>query len=75
MKSYRILLTAILLIVICVPCEGLFGASTSFQDYVESLVDAAKFKFEGIKSLNSTTTDQIWSYFKLKYTRHYSSSG
>jgi len=74
MEVYRILCTVVLLIGLCTPCEGLFG-STSLQDYIDSFVDAAKYKLEGKLSLNDSTISQIWSYFKSKYNRVYSSIG
>ena len=66
--------TVIILLGLCIPCEGLFG-STSLQDYIDSFVDAAKFKLEGKLSLNDSTISHIWSYFKTKYNRAYSSMG
>ncbi|CAF1360292.1 unnamed protein product [Adineta steineri] len=72
MKTYRILFTFILLIGLCRPSEGLFN-SISLQDYIDSFVDAAKFKIEEKLSLNDSTISHIWSYFKTKYNRVYSS--
>jgi len=72
MQLYRILFTAILLIGIYGPCNGLFSG-TSLQDFVDSFVDAGKFKLNGIKSLNASAIGDIWSFFKTKFGRHYSS--
>ncbi|UJR21801.1 hypothetical protein I4U23_024879 [Adineta vaga] len=68
MKVYRILCTVILLS----GCQGLFSG-TSLQDYIESFVDAAKFKIEGKLNMNDSSISQIWSFFKSKYGRVYSS--
>lgn len=75
MKLYWILFTGILLIDLYVPCEGLFGTSGPFQDFVDKFVDIDKFKDIGLKSLNSTAWETIWAFFKTKFNRHYSSSG
>ncbi len=74
MKLYWILCTAILLIGICVPCEG-FLSQGPFQDFIDNYVDIEKFKQEGIRSLNSTAMKHIWDYFKSKFRRHYSTTG
>ncbi|CAF3280247.1 unnamed protein product [Rotaria socialis] len=74
MRLYGIFFTGIILISLCTPCEGIFGSS-SLQDYVDSLVDAAKFKFDGVLNLNDSVINQIWSAFKTKYGRAYSSLG
>ena len=74
MKFYGILFTAILLIGLSIPCEGLFHG-TSFQDYVDSFVDAAQFQLDGIININASSISDIWSYFKSKYGRIYSSFG
>jgi hypothetical protein len=74
MRLYWILFTAIFLIGIYVPCEGFFSG-TSIQDFVDNIVDIAKFKLEGIKSLNDSTIGHIWSVFKSTYGRQYLSSG
>lgn len=72
MKLYGILFTTIFLLSIFVPAQSLFGG-TSLQDFVDSFIDAAKFKLDGIDSLNDTAIGHIWSYFKTKYGRVYSS--
>ena len=74
MKWYGILFTLIVLIVLCKPCEGLFHR-LSLQDYVDSFIDAAKFQIEGILSLNDSSINKIWTFFKSKYGRGYSSFG
>jgi hypothetical protein len=74
MKLYWILFSAFFLLSFCKPAQGLFGDS-SLQDYIDNFVDAAKFKLNGILSLNDSTINRIWSYFKSKYGRAYSSLG
>ncbi|CAF1551468.1 unnamed protein product [Adineta ricciae] len=66
------LYTVILLIGLCMPSEGLFSGA-SLQDYIDSFVDVAKYKIEGKLSLNDSSIGQIWSFFKSKYGRVYSS--
>ena len=70
----RMLCTTILLIGLCTTSEGLFGGA-SLQDYIDSFVDAAKYKIEGKLSLNDSSIGQIWSFFKSKYGRVYTSIG
>ncbi|CAF1582317.1 unnamed protein product [Rotaria magnacalcarata] len=72
MRSYGIFFIGIFSIGLYTPCEGIFGSS-SLQDYIDSLVDAARFKFDGVLSLNDSAIHQIWSFFKNKYGRVYSS--
>lgn len=67
-------LCALCLLGCCAPVQGLFGSS-SLQDYVDGLVDAAKFKLEGMLSINDSTVNRMWSYFKSTYGRAYSSMG
>ncbi len=74
MKLYWILLSSIFLLSFCTPVQGLFGDS-SLQDYIDNFVDATKFKLNGILSLNDSAINRIWSYFKSKYGRAYSSLG
>ena len=74
MKLHWILFSAIVLLSFCTPTQGLFGG-LSLQDYVDNFIDAAKFKLDGILSLNDSTINRIWSYFKSKYGRAYSSLG
>jgi hypothetical protein len=74
MKVDRILFTVIILIGLCIPCQGIFGG-TSLQDFVDDIVDAAKSHFEGILSLNDSAIGEIWYFFKSKYRRVYSSIG
>jgi len=74
MKLYWILFIAIVLIGIYVPCEG-FLSQGPLQEFIDNNVDIEKFKQQGIKSVNDTTLKHIWSYFKSKHARHYSSSG
>lgn len=74
MKLYGILFTAFLLLGLSVPCEGLFSG-TSLQDYIDNFVDMAKFSLDGITSMNNSAISHIWSYFKSKYGRAYSSIG
>ncbi|CAF4982834.1 unnamed protein product [Rotaria sp. Silwood1] len=73
MKLYVILFTVIVLIDLSTSNEELL-ARRSLQDYVDSFIDAAKFKFQGILSLNDSSIRQIWSFFKAKYHRLYSSN-
>ncbi|CAF3536832.1 unnamed protein product [Rotaria socialis] len=72
MKFYWVLFSTIFLLSIFTPTESLFSGTT-FQDFVDSFVDASKFKFEGILSLNDSAISRIWSYFKSKYGRVYAS--
>ena len=74
MKLPWILFSTLLLLVFCTPTEGLFGGA-SLQDYVDNVVDAAKFQLNGMLSLNDSSVNRIWSYFKSKYGRAYSSLG
>ncbi len=74
MKFHWILFSAIFLFGFCAPTEGLFSG-LSLQDYVDGLIDTAKLKLDGILSLNDSTINRIWSYFKSKYGRAYSSYG
>jgi hypothetical protein len=74
MKLHWILFSAIFLLGFCTPVQGLFGDS-SLQDYIDNFIDVAKFKLDGILSLNDSTINRIWSYFKSKYGRTYSSLG
>ncbi|CAF3313614.1 unnamed protein product [Rotaria sp. Silwood2] len=73
MKLYIILFTLILLIGLCTSSEE-FHDRRSLQDYVDRLVDANKFRLQGVSSINDTTIRRIWSFFKEKYRRFYSSS-
>ncbi|CAF1251730.1 unnamed protein product [Rotaria sordida] len=73
MKLYGILFTFILLIGLS-SCRDKFLTRTSVQDYVDKFVDVVKFKHQGILSLNKTAIRQIWSFFKAKYRRFYSST-
>jgi hypothetical protein len=66
--------TAILLIGIYVPCEGHID-STNFQGFIDNYIDVETFKEEGFKSVNATAIHHIWTYFKTKFLRQYSSSG
>ncbi|CAF0831642.1 unnamed protein product [Rotaria sp. Silwood1] len=72
MKLYWFLFSAIYLFGLYKPTQGLFDGS-SLQDYIDNFVDAAKFKLEGMLSLNDSTVSRIWSYFKSKYGRAYAS--
>ncbi|CAF0736161.1 unnamed protein product [Rotaria sordida] len=72
MKLHWFLISAICLFGLCKPTQGLFDG-LSLQDYIDNFVDAAKFKINGILSLNDSTVNRIWSYFKSKYGRAYSS--
>lgn len=74
MKLYWIFFTSILLISVCLPCEGLFHGTT-LQIFIDHLIDGPKFKMEGLKSINSTAWDSIWSFFKSAFHRHYPSTG
>lgn len=74
MKFPCIVFSTFLLLIFCTPTEGLFGGS-SLQEYVDGFVDAAKFQLNGILSLNDSSINRIWSYFKSKYGRAYSSLG
>lgn len=74
MKVYWILFSTFILFNFCIPVQGLFSDS-NLQDYVDSFIDAAKFKLNGILSLNDSSINRIWSYFKSKYGRAYSSLG
>lgn len=74
MKLQFLLILVVLTTVLFVPSQGLFG-STSLQDYVESFIDAANFKFDGALNLNDSAIGRIWSFFKSKYGRAYSSVG
>lgn len=74
MKVPGILFSTLLLLVFCTPTEGLFGGA-SLQDYVDGFVDAAKFQINGMLSLNDSSVNRIWTYFKSKYGRAYSSLG
>jgi hypothetical protein len=74
MKLYWILLSTIFLLGFCTPAQGLFGG-LSLQDYIDGIVDATKFKINGILSLNDSTIARVWSYFKSKYGRVYTSLG
>lgn len=75
MKVHWILFSIILLFSVCTTVQGLFNTGLSLQDYVDGFVDAAKFKLNGILSLNDSSVNRIWSYFKSKYGRAYSSLG
>ena len=74
MKLQWILFFSICFVGLFTPAQGLFSG-TSLQDYVDGLVDAAKFQLQGMLSLNDTTVGRMWSYFKSKYGRVYSSLG
>jgi hypothetical protein len=74
MKLHWLLFSAIFLLGFCTPAQGLFGSS-SLQNYIDNLVDAAKFQLNGMLSLNDSTINRIWSYFKSQYGRSYSSLG
>ncbi|CAF2421402.1 unnamed protein product [Rotaria sp. Silwood2] len=72
MKLHWFLFSAIYLFGLCKPTQGLFDG-LSLQDYIDNFVDAAKFKLNGMLSLNDSTVSRIWSYFKSKYGRAYAS--
>ncbi|CAF3825991.1 unnamed protein product [Rotaria sp. Silwood1] len=75
MKLYVILFTLILLISFCTSTDQLL-ARRSLQDYVDHFVDTGKIQFRGgTLKLNDTVIRQIWSFFKAKYHRLYSSNG
>lgn len=74
MKIYGLIFTCVLFVGLYEPCRGIFG-STSLQDYIDSFIDAVKFKFDGVIDLNETSIGQIWSFFKTKYNRVYESLG
>ena len=74
MKLYWVLLSAIFLLGFCTPAQGLFGGA-SLQDYIDQVVDNAKLQLNGILSLNDSTVNRIWTYFKSKYGRVYTSLG
>jgi hypothetical protein len=71
MKLFGTVLTVIILIG---SCEGLFNGG-SLQDYVDNFIDTAKLKLEGVVNLNNSAIQNIWTYFKTKYHRVYSSFG
>ncbi|CAF3348590.1 unnamed protein product [Rotaria sp. Silwood2] len=73
MKLCVILFTLILLIGLCTSREEPLDRR-SLQDFVDGFVDAAKFKFQGVLSINDSAISQIWSFFKTRYQRFYSSS-
>ena len=74
MKLPWVLFSAILFLGFSTPVEGIFG-SLGLQDYIDGLVDAAKFQINGMLSVNDSSITRIWSYFKAKYGRAYSSLG
>ena len=74
MKVYRILFKVIFVLGLCLSCEGFFK-SESLQDFIEDIVDIAKFHYNGMRSLNDSTINEIWYFFKTKYHRVYSSIG
>lgn len=74
MKSCGILFLTIVLLGFCVTkTDGLFE-SLNLQEYVDKVVDIAKFKLDGILSVNDSTVSRIWSFFKTTYGRSYSST-
>ncbi|CAF1168803.1 unnamed protein product [Rotaria sordida] len=74
MKLYVILFTLILLIGFCTSTNQLH-ARRSLQDYVDSFVNTGKIQLRGgVLKLNDTVIRQIWSFFKAKYRRIYSSN-
>ncbi len=74
MKLHWSLFSAIFLLGFCTPIQGIFGGS-SLQDYIDQFVDTAKFQVNGIFSLNDSSINRIWSYFKSKYGRAYTTLG
>ncbi|CAF3966931.1 unnamed protein product [Rotaria sordida] len=74
MKLYGILFIVIFLISLCTASDELLDRR-SLQDYIDSFIDIGKLKNEGVLSLNGTTLRKIWSFFKAKYHRSYSSTG
>ncbi|CAF4217233.1 unnamed protein product [Rotaria sordida] len=74
MKLYGILFIVIFLIDLCTARDK-FLDRRSLQDYIDSFIDIGKLKNEGVLSLNGTTLRKIWSFFKAKYHRWYSSTG
>jgi hypothetical protein len=74
MNLSGIIFTIIILIGLHVPCEGLFG-SGSLQDYIDNFIDMAKLQLEGVVNLSDPAINKIWTYFKSKYGRIYSSIG
>ncbi|CAF4310722.1 unnamed protein product, partial [Rotaria sordida] len=74
MKLYVILFTLILLIGFCTSTNRLL-ARRSLQDYVDSFVNIGKIQLRGgVLKLNDTVIRRIWSFFKAKYRRIYSSN-
>ena len=67
---------SVVILVVCLnlPVNAFFGTD-SLQDFVESLVDATKFKLEGQLNLNDSAFGRVWSMFKSNYGRAYSSIG
>ncbi|CAF3763071.1 unnamed protein product [Rotaria sp. Silwood1] len=75
MKLYVILFTLIFLIGFCTSTDQLL-AHTSLQDYVDNFVADGKIQLlSGRLKLNDSVIRQIWSFFKEKYHRFYSSNG
>ncbi|CAF3301378.1 unnamed protein product [Rotaria sp. Silwood2] len=74
MKLSIILFSLILLVGLCTSSEE-FHDRRSLQEYVDSFVDVNKFKLRGSSSINGSAISQIWSFFKAKYRRYYSSTG
>ena len=62
MKLYRILFSISIFLGLFLPCEGLFGGD-SLQDYIDSFVDTAKFKLNGILSLNDSAINRYMVLF------------
>ncbi|CAF1140679.1 unnamed protein product [Rotaria sordida] len=73
MKLYGILFIVIFLIGLCTASDEHPGR-TPLQGYVEKFVDAGKLKYQGVLSLNNPVLRRIWSFFKAKYHRSYSST-
>ena len=74
MRLNGIIYVVLLLCAVHERCDGLFGGA-SFQDYVDQIVDVAKLHLDTIANMNDSTIHQLWSYFKTKYGRIYSSLG
>ncbi|CAF1330228.1 unnamed protein product [Rotaria sordida] len=74
MKLYGILFAIIFLIGLCTARDKFLGR-TSLQNYVDSFVNTGELKYQGVLSLNNTVLRKIWSFFKAKYRRLYSSTG
>ena len=58
----------------CSAAPGI-AQSMSVQDFMDRFVDIEQLRQDGITSLNESTRDLIWSYFKAYNGRIYSSPG